>query len=147
MAAGRDKLGIVHWCAFFAGLLMIGTACGDVRNLRCLLYAGVITGCGSAFALVTRWGFRGQVPGSVTLISDAPSVLELACENNLRIEELELRADIGDFRADEHETRLALVFSSIAETIAEAGYSVPGPGSIAARPKLSLVSTDRLQAG
>ena len=93
MAMGRDVLGIVHWLAFGAGLLMTAAAYGDPVHLRSLLFAGVITSCGTAIALLSRWVSRGQVPGSVVPITDAPSVLHLAEANAGEIRQLKARVN------------------------------------------------------
>lgn len=147
MAAARDYTGVALWWGLAAGAVLTATADGDRPHLRSMLFAGVIIACGSGIGLLSRWVSRGQIPGSVTPITDAPSALELAADNERRIEELELRADVAGFRADGHEARLALVFRTIAETNADAGYSAPDLDETGPLPKLSIVSPDRLQAG
>lgn len=118
-AGQRDTLGLIHWYAFTAGLLMIAAACGDPRHLRDLLDPGVILACGMAIALVTRWGFvMHALPGSVIPITDAPTALELAAGNERRIEELELRADITD-------TKIVAVCGAIDRRNQADGFPVP----------------------
>ena len=92
MAMGRDTLGVAHWCAFGAGLLLIAVSRGDPAHLRCLLYAGVILAAGLGVAIVLRWGFVTRCcPGGVIPISDAPSAVALAVDNARRIDILDLR--------------------------------------------------------
>ena len=92
MAVGqRDNVGVGLWCALAAGGLMAAAACGDLRHLLSLFDAGVIMACGSAISLLSRWVSRGQVPGSATAITDAPSVLALAEENAEEIRTLKTR--------------------------------------------------------
>lgn len=133
MVAGeRDHTGVVLWWGLAAGALLIAIAYGDVRHLRCLLYAGVIMACGSAGALVIRWGFTRQVPGSVTPITDAPTALELASDNERRIEELELRSDVTD-------TKFIAVFRAIGAANRAMGLPVPDLESTQPLPRLRVV--------
>jgi hypothetical protein len=91
MAAGRDYVGVVHWCGFTAGVLVAGAGLGD-PHLPWLFGAGIILACEMLVALVIRWGFRRHVPGGATPISDAPSALALAVDNARRIDLLDLRS-------------------------------------------------------
>lgn len=91
-AAGqRDVTGVVLWIGFAAGCLMCASAYGDIGHLRSVMDAGVITACGAAVALLSRWVSRGQVPGAPVPITDAPSALVLAELNAEEIRLLKLR--------------------------------------------------------
>jgi hypothetical protein len=92
MAAGqRDRTGCALWWGLGAGFLLTAAGYGDERHLRSLLFAGVILTCGALVTLVIRWGFSGQVPGSVTPISEAGGALAVAVENARQIDILDLR--------------------------------------------------------
>ena len=132
MAMGRDYTGVVLWWGLAAGVVLTAAAYGDLRHLRCLLYAGVITACGSAFALVIRWGFTRQLPGSVTPITDAPGALEIAASNERRVEELELRADVTD-------TKIVAVWGAVGRRNQADGHPSPDKDDTEPIPRLTLV--------
>lgn len=132
MAAGRDYTGVVLWWGLGLGAVLIATACGDARHLRCLLYAGVITACGSAGALVIRWGFQGQVPGGVSSINEAPSVAMQAEDNTQRIDALELQGDML-------ETKLIAAYRAIGNANRAIGLPVPDMDVTQPGPVLTIV--------
>ena len=91
MRAGRDGVGVVLWAAFAGGAALAGAGYGDERDLRSMVFAGVILFCGTAIALLSRWVSQGYVPGSATPITDAPSALALAERNAREIRTLKTR--------------------------------------------------------
>ena len=118
MAAGRDYTGVVLWWGLAAGAVLTATADGDLPHLRSMLFAGVITASGAAIGLLSRWVSRGQVPGSATPITAAPSALALAEENTERIGQLELQSDVI-------ETKLIAAYAAIGNANRAIGLPVP----------------------
>lgn len=118
MAAARDYTGVALWWGLSAGAVLTATADGDLPHLRSMLFAGVIIACGSGIGLLSRWVSRGQIPGSVTPITDAPTALELAADNERRIEELELQMDVAD-------TKFTAVMGAIDRRNQASGLPVP----------------------
>lgn len=130
----RDCTGAALWWGFLAGAILAAAGYGDETHLRSLLFAGVILACASLIALVIRWGFRRQVPGSVTPITDAPTALELAASNERRVEELELRSDIQDDKV----RTLARVLRTAPVTPGGAPADPDGTGPLPGLPLISL---------